>query len=324
MYRLTLLALIVSIAMTMLSAYIRLSDSNIGCSPWPACFTAHVIVDDAPGITVGQTDTHRGLRMSHRMMASGFMLVVMVMAIVSLWYRGRLGVSPILSVLCLIMALILAAVGLNTPDVIHPLVTGINLTGGMLMAGLLWYLLLVQRRGNHPQDMPVANVGNNGIIAWLSGGAIVLILLTIASGSWVSANFAAGVCEGLLRCGAIDDASLAEAFNPGRELTLIGSRLILDADQALIAWVHHWLALISAVLVFGLVSMVILSHGADIVAFVLAGLMAGLIGLGIVETGEPSVLSAWLHNLLSLSLWLMLIYQFNRFQSTNQMQIPHD
>lgn len=324
MYRSSCLALVMAIAMTLLSAYIRLSDSGIGCSPWPACFTEQVIVDDQPGVTIASTDTHRGLRMLHRMMASGFALIVMVMTIIALWYRRRIDVSPVLPVFCLLLTLMLAVVGLNTPDVIHPVVTGINLTGGMLVAGLLWQLVLIQRRGGRAKLNRAESARYEAVIDSLTGGAIIIVLLTIASGSWVSANFASGACDGLFSCGAMDGASIAEAFDPDRELTMVGSRLILDANQALITWVHQWLALLSALLVVGLTAMIILKRGADFVAFMLTGLTAALILIGIIDTSQPSVLSAWLHNLLSLSLWLMLIYQFNRFQFTNQAQASHD
>lgn len=307
MYRLSWIALMLAVAMTLLSAFIRLSDSGIGCAPWPDCFAEQFVMDTQPGVTIARGDTHRGLRVLHRVMASVFGLVVMVMTIVALWYRKH---HPALPVICLMLTLILAVVGMNTPDLLHPIVTAINLTGGMLLAALLWQWVLIQRRDSAASPNARSTTDEKAI-GWLTVGAIVLVLLTIASGSWVSGNFAAGACEGLFNCGSMDRADAAAAFDVNRELTMAEGRLIIGADQALIGWVHHWLALASALLVSGLVAMILLKHGFEVVAVSLALLLAALILLGIVEGGSPSILSASLHNFLSLILLLMLVYQFN-------------
>lgn len=310
-YRMSWIALVLAVAMTLLSAFIRLSDSGIGCEPWPDCFAEQMVIDSQPGVTIAQGDTHRGLRMLHRVMASGFALVVMVMTIVVLWYRQRIGINPVVPVICFILTLILSAVGVNTPDVLHPVVTGINLTGGMVLAALLWHFVLTQRQ-------TIANAVPADTIGWLTAAAITIVLLTIASGSWVSGNFASGACEGLLDCGSMDRADARSAFDPARELSMAEGRLILGADQALIAWVHHWLALVSALVVSGVVAMLVLNRGFDIVSVTLLILTGALILLGVMEAGRPSVLSASAHNLLSLMLLLTLVYQFNRFKLTDE------
>ena len=87
LYVLTLISLLLAIAMTVLSAYIRLGDSGIDCEPWPSCFQSSFMIDDEPGISIHQQDPNKGLRLLHRLMASTFGLVVIVLFTISLWYR---------------------------------------------------------------------------------------------------------------------------------------------------------------------------------------------------------------------------------------------
>ncbi|MBD3646585.1 MAG: heme A synthase, partial [Pseudomonadales bacterium] len=55
-YRMTWIAFVLSVAMTILSAWIRLADSGIGCAPWPTCFREQFVVDPEPGIAIAESD----------------------------------------------------------------------------------------------------------------------------------------------------------------------------------------------------------------------------------------------------------------------------
>lgn len=302
-YRMTWLALLLSLAMTVLSAGIRLSESGIGCEPWPACYAGQYAIDSEPGIAIAAEDPRRGFRMLHRIMASAFAVVVLVMTTVSLWYRSRLGVSPLLPVTCFALTVALSIVGIKTPDVVHPVVTAINLTGGMLLAALLWQLMTVQREGR-------ATRSPRGMFAWLSLASVVAVLLVIASGSWVSGNFAVTACDGILACSSMGQASFAAAFDPGRELAIEAGRMVLGAEQALIGFVHHGLAIVLFVLVIA--AAVAGWRKARPVAITSSVLAVLLMISGLVETAAPSIPSANLHNFLSLVLMLTLIHQYNR------------
>lgn len=305
-YRMTWIALVLSIAMTILSAYIRLADSGIGCAPWPACFAEQFVVDPQPGIAIAEADPRRGFRVTHRVMASAFAVVILVMTVYSLWYRSRLGVSPVIPVFCFVLTVVLSIVGINTPDIAHPVVTGINLTGGMVLAALLLHLLLLQQGPGAPGH-------GSGRVITLVG--VWFLVLVVASGSWVSGNFAAGQFHGLLACTYPFEAEAGDAFDLSRELEIVDGRIIVDESQAMIAYAHQWLALWATaivVVIAGTVLVKVHAGRARVVAVTAAVLVLVLTLLGIMEAGAPSLLTASLHNTLALALLLVLIYLYNQ------------
>lgn len=302
-YRLCMVALVLAVGMTLLSAWIRLSDSGIGCEPWPACFAAQFTIDDQPGVAVSKEDEHRSWRLLHRVMASTFAVVVTVMLVVSLWYRRRLRTGPAIPVVCFLLTALLSIVGINTPDLAHPIVTGINLTGGMLLAALLWHFLLELRR-----NLPARPNGP----AWATLAVTGCMVLAVASGAWVSGNFAAAGCDGFLSCGSLADAGVRDAFAPGRELAMTNGVLELGVQQAVIAWTHQVVAVLAALAVLAAAIGVLVTRGFEAVTAIPVVLTGAVIIQGAVQS--PSVLSASLHNLLSLALLLALVYQYHRLR----------
>lgn len=304
-YRLCMVALVLAVGMTLLSAWIRLSDSGIGCEPWPACFAEQFTIDDEPGVAVSKEDEHRSWRLLHRVMASAFAVVVTVMLVVSLWYRRRLRTRPAIPLVCFLLTALLSIVGISTPDLVHPIVTGINLTGGMLLAALLWHFLLELRR-----EVPAPRLPSG--TGWAILAVIGCMVLAVASGAWVSGNFAAAGCEGFLSCGPLADAGMGDAFAPGRELAMTGGVLELGAAQAVIAWAHQLVAVLVALAVLAAAIGVFVTRGFEIVTAISVVLTGAVILQGAVQS--PSVPSASLHNFLSLALLLVLVYQYNRLR----------
>ncbi|MBD3645847.1 MAG: COX15/CtaA family protein [Pseudomonadales bacterium] len=239
-------------------------------------------------------------------MASVFAVVILVMTVFSLWYRRRLGVGPMVPVLCFVLTVVLSVVGINTPDVVHPVVTAINLTGGMLLAVLLLHLLMLQQ-GNVAKPVK----GNDRILTLVG---VWLLVVVIASGSWVSGNFAAGQCDGLLACTYPFEAQLGEAFDLSRSLQIQDGRIVVDENQAMIAYTHQWLAIVSAIYVLVVAGLIFARRGSGRVrntAVLTAGITFGLMLLGVLEVGAPNLFTASVHNALSLVLLLAMIYLYN-------------
>jgi cytochrome c oxidase assembly protein subunit 15 len=287
-YRLTLVALILAVAMTSLSAYIRLADSGVDCQPWPDCFAYSFRVDVQPGITIDREDPNLGLRTLHRLMASGFGLLALLMVTLAWWYRSLI-VSRRTPTLIMLLTLVLALVGMRTPDLQHPLVTLINLSGGMLLGILLLWLLLQQSLRVSP--------GLTGVIS------MCVLVLTTMSGAWVSANFAAGACQSMSDCGFTQ--SLADAFNPGRVLLMENGRLRFTDAQSLILVGHYFMAS-TAVILIGWIGYQG-SQGSYRNMIVLAIVVAtALVASGIYQHFNPGVSMASVHNFLALLLLLIL------------------
>jgi heme A synthase len=290
----TLIALALSLAMTVLSAHIRLSDSGIDCSPWPECFASSYKIDDQPGISIHQEDPNKGVRMLHRMLASTFGLLVLFQFSVAVWYRKTQATGLLLPTVILALTIVLAVVGMNTPDILHPIITLVNLAGGMtLSACLYWYLL-----GFYP-----ASTGKPITLITL-----ISVSLAILSGAWVSGNFAAGACETVCSW----QGNLGAAFDPGRTLDLTDEGLRIDHQQQIILLAHQLLAFISfALLIF---------VAALLRPFTRSALLLGAtFGFGAIIVSEHFGQSVWLastHNGLALIIPLLLIHQYRRWDSS--------
>jgi cytochrome c oxidase assembly protein subunit 15 len=296
--RLTALSLALAIAMTLLSAYIRLADSGMDCEPWPTCFTSAFRVDMEPGITISEADPYKGLRATHRLMASVFGIFAIFMLILAWRYRDAIPVrlSP---TLVFILTLVLTFVGMRTPDLIHPAVMLTNLTGGMTLSAILLWQRLQLTSTLRPSLFPVV--------------LLFCCLLAIASGAWVSANFAAGSCTALADCFA--NASL-DAINPLRELVITEGILQITAAQPFILVVHY----VTAGLLLALVVVQCIYSYRDksrvpVVPLVLVLVITIFGGLEFLVRGS---LAASVHNLLALLLLLAIV------QFTHQTGHPHD
>ncbi len=308
LYILALVGLLMSLVMTSLSSFIRLADSGIGCDPWPECQAIYFTIDEQPGITIASGDKNKGLRVLHRFMASAFGIVAVLLLVLSTWYRKVVRTPPTLAIVCFILTVILALVGMDTPDLLHPVVTLTNLTAGMVTTAVLWLLVLqiqTPLMKGEPAGLYLLNLIN-----------IYLVIMVIASGAWISANFAAGACEGFLDCRNISGESFQNAFNPMREIQRVGDTLFLGDVQSTIEWSHH----LAAVLLCG--SLAIASYKnfatSNLTTLAIIGLTVGLVIAGTLESGaglgsesrQPTLLSAWIHNFWSMLLLLAVVYQY--------------
>lgn len=297
----TTAALLLSLAMSILSAWIRLADSGLDCTPWPACYGAAVVVDAEPGLTVGPTDTNPGLRVAHRFMASAFGILAVLLTTAALWYRRTIPASPVWPVLILLVTVLLAIIGLESPAIDRPIITTINLLGGMVLAVVLLHWLLALRT-------PVRQMPPEALASVIALG---LALVVTANGGWVSANFAAGSCDGVFSCQLSDNANVFAAFDPGRQLEIAAGKIVLDADTAAILFVHQASGpLLAFALIFASV-VAIAARGYRHHLLLAPGLLGVLVLLIAIEGGRPSPLTALLHNGVSLALLLTLVWQIH-------------
>lgn len=285
---LILLALMLTLGVVSLGAFVRLSDAGLGCPDWPGCYgklTPHHAAEAIDAAIAAQPDgpvTHvkAWKEMVHRYFAGTLGMLVLGLAVLA-WRRRRdTRGGPGLPLLLLGLIVFQALLGMWTvTQLLKPLVVTAHLLGGMTTLSLLLWLWLRERGDAAPGT--VARVDH------LRGSAILalaLVAIQIALGGWVSSNYAALACTDFPLCqGAWAPAmDFAHGFTVQRELgeTASGELLPLAALTA-IHWTHRVMALIIALYLAWLISRLLRTPGYAALGVALAALLALQVTLGI-------------------------------------------
>ena len=182
--RLAFACLVLLLALTCLSAYLRHSAVGLGCTPWPACYGQGEPAAIAGAMAVaGQALT--GARMAHRVTATLALLLIIAIVVLCLRSKPRLQPQARLSVALLVLALALSLMGVFTPGSRLPAVAIGNLLGGFLMLALAARLVALP---------PPRGLG------WAAGVVATLLGVHIAGGAFVSASHAGLACTDLREC----------------------------------------------------------------------------------------------------------------------------
>jgi heme a synthase len=170
------------LAITSLSAFMRLSRAGLGCEPWPQCHAQRAAMTpealeplDGPAVTAA--------RVAHRVAASGALLLIVFMLVRSFAQQPVLPQGRLVLGL-LALALFLAVLGRMGGTSRSPAVGLGNLVAGLAMFALS--VRLVQSSGT-PRP------GVAALRGWTLG-ALGLLLLQIAVGGLVSVTHLSAHC----------------------------------------------------------------------------------------------------------------------------------
>lgn len=215
--KLTLLGAILALLVIILGAYVRLSNAGLGCPDWPGCYGKVLVSDsiqfkaDAEAAFPNEPlDIAKAWKeMSHRYLAAA--LGVLVLALLPLAWRlkqqraAAIGLTTSL----LILVGLQAALGMWTVNlkVMPIVVTGHLLLGFITFWVLNWTWLRVNV-GVVPRSIKA------GPTLFAAFGMLVL-LLQIVLGAWVSTNYAALACSDFPRCNGawLPEADYASALD---------------------------------------------------------------------------------------------------------------
>lgn len=171
------------VATIVLSAYMRLVQSGLGCAPWPTCFAQGAPTDAGAPAAAGVALA----RLLHRIVASVVLVLVILLVLATLTMRPRLRIEGRAAMLLLLLTLALAALGVTMRGSTLPAVVLGNLTGGFLM-------LAVATRLAWPAAAPA------GALATLARVSLLMLLAQIALGAMLSATRTAWGCDGFASC----------------------------------------------------------------------------------------------------------------------------
>lgn len=317
--RLAFTATALTLIVIVLGAWVRLTDAGLGCPDWPGCYgriawPATAEAAERAGLAWGHAamDHGKALReMIHRYAAGLLGLLVATLAIVAWRQRRQPGQPLILPTLLVALVGFQAMLGMWTVTLLlKPVVVLAHLLGGMATFALLWWLTLRTRRAH--RDPPIQVRRLRGLIVFALGALVVQIAL----GGWVSANYAALACPDLPTCQGRwwPETDFREAFVLWRGIGVDYEGGMLDQPARAAIHIAHRIGAVALTAVFAwLVWRALRTPALARVGLVLGVLLIAqiLIGLNNVAGGLP-LANAVAHNTVAAALLGMLVYLLHR------------
>ncbi|MGL4233703.1 MAG: COX15/CtaA family protein [Casimicrobium sp.] len=242
-------------------AFVRLTDSGLGCPDWPGCYGKFLPTQAATEINQAikeQGGTHgpvshgkAWIEMLHRYVATfigALILVMFIRAIVAkvkpertMFSVTRTEVGIGWPLLLLIAVSLQGLFGKWTVTLkLMPIVVTTHLLGGMaLFALLVWFWMRERDRAGDVRAESVEVSSRTRTLVWF---AIVVLFAQIFLGGWVSTNYAVLACADFPSCNGTMNPTLAwsEAFTLVRELGKNPDGTYLSADALrTIHWAHR-------------------------------------------------------------------------------------
>lgn len=274
------------LAVTTLSAFIRLSNAGLGCADWPHCYGQRG-VEARTGVTRSdEGKATAAARLAHRAMAVLALVLILLLLMVSFGEAPRLHAQGAIAIALLALALFLAVLGRWSSGSRVPALSIANLIGGFAMLALSLRLAIGAAAAPSARQRVVV------------GAALLLVLAQVAVGGLVSTSHAASSCTGWSDCFAAARAVPWSTLDPWRE-PLLTAQPPFNAAGALPQSIHRGLAPLLALLVAASAIVAQRRGRRGVAAALLALLAAQLIaGLAMAQGALPLGL-ALLHNLLA-------------------------
>lgn len=242
--KLVFLTWFLTLDLIMFGAFVRLTDSGLGCPDWPGCYGKITPIGASGHIEQALEAMPHGavsfskawIEMIHRYVGS--ILGMMIIGIVYMaWrYRAQLGHTPRLAIVTLIAVCIQGAFGAWTvTHQLMPVVVTSHLLGGMILLALMTWL--AAREKLH-QPLTVRALRWR---PWMVLG-VMLLFIQIALGGWVSTNYAALACMDFPKCHGVwvPPMDFEGGYSLIRGLGLLPSgEFISQSALTAIHWVHR-------------------------------------------------------------------------------------
>lgn len=299
----------------MFGAFTRLTDSGLGCPDWPGCYGHSNPLSAGEQIRAAETALPSGpvtmtkawIEMLHRYFAMAVGLLIIVLTVLA-WRRRRNAPerSPWLATFTLAAVCLQGAFGALTVTMkLQPAIVTAHLLGGVGLLALLTWLAL--RESPLPKVDPRA-----AALRPLAIVAVLLLVMQIALGGWVSTNYAVLACPGFPAChghAVPPEMDFGAGFALWRDLGMTADGAPIPF-QALVAihWTHRSFAYV-VIAVLGLLAWRLWSLAG---VSALARALAAMVALQF-ATGVSSVLLSWplllavLHNGGGAALMALLV-----------------
>ncbi|MEJ8815120.1 COX15/CtaA family protein [Variovorax ureilyticus] len=213
LHALTVLTLFLTFDLTLFGAFTRLTDSGLGCPDWPGCYGNASPVGAKHEIAMAQaaqptgpvTHSKAWVEMVHRYLATGVGALILALAVATWVARRRqraehTGTRPLSAwwpAATLAWVCLQGAFGaLTVTWKLFPAIVTLHLLGAVVLLALLCIQAVrYQQDAIRRPPTPVPSALRNLLIA-----TIVLLVLQIALGGWVSTNYAVLACTQFPTC----------------------------------------------------------------------------------------------------------------------------
>ncbi len=299
--RLAFWCAVLVLVITSLSAFIRLSQAGLGCTPWPQCFgSALHAAQQGVVLPMGDSAAVQMARLAHRVIATAALAGVLALVALCLVGRPRRWGDGLLALVALLLAIGLAVLGVWTRGSRVPAVAMGNLLGGMLMFALCWRIARHTERAGNRRTTAVTT---------LAVVASLVLLGQIGLGALTSASYAGLSCSGLLDCLASSEAAhwRWDMLNPWREPVWDANVLPVHGGAAVTQLVHRMGAMVLTVLLVAL-AMLAVRDGRRRLAWWLLALLLLQLTAGVLMVGSGLALPlALVHNLLAAMMLALVV-----------------
>jgi len=247
--RLVFLTWFLTLDLIMFGAFVRLTDSGLGCPDWPGCYGSVTPLGALDEIRAASEAMPYGpvtlskawIEMVHRYAGSLLGLLIIAIVFMAVRYCKVLGRSPALAWVTLAAVCVQGAFGAWTvTGKLMPVVVTAHLLGGMGLLALMTWLAARERAHE-----PIAASARRW--RWSMAAGVVLIFVQIALGGWVSTNYAALACMDFPTCHGVwlPEMDVGGGFSLIRALgELPDGALISQAALTAIHWVHRNVAFV--------------------------------------------------------------------------------
>ena len=315
LYFIVLGAVGLATVVVVLGAYTRLVDAGLGCPDWPGCY-GHLgvpsIASDIARAEAAYPDApveaeKAWVEMIHRYAATALGALILLILALSLKDRRPWRLPAGLAVLVIAQG----AFGAWTVTLkLWPQVVTAHLLGGFATLALLALLALTLRPPRLSVDA-----------AWgrMATMALAVVVLQVALGGWLTSNYAALACPDFPACHGdwIPEMDFATGFDITQTVgpNYLGGLLSSDARVAI-----HFTHRVGAIVVLLIVGLLAGRLGNRPVAWVLAGVLAAqlLLGIGNVVFVLPLGVAV-LHNAGAAALLVTLVAV--RFAARRRLQV---
>lgn len=186
-------ALLLSLCVVVLGAFVRLSDAGLGCPDWPGCYGHPVVPESTALFPERPLEPGKAWKeMIHRYAAGILGLLILALFFLARRHPPLAWARPVTGVL-LALVIFQALLGMWTVTLkLQPVIVMAHLLGGLGVASTLLLLVLGAGARRRTEAPP-------GLVRWGRAATAVLFLQVILGG-WTSANYAAPACSDFPQC----------------------------------------------------------------------------------------------------------------------------